>query len=242
VKQPNQLLTAMTPDPRCGFVHECAADDLHPAVAPRMVVASVLLASLLLPVGARAQYIGSTTACTCFAFEDAKGESIEAPQLTKSILLKASGASISSPWGMRIHPILAYLAMHWGVDIAAPEGTPIFAAANGVIEEARDKGELGNYVRLRHSKTLATAYAHISHFAASVRPGVRVARGQVIAYVGSTGLSTGPHLHFEALIDGSRIQVICTCVSPALRASPQPRRRAAEQPSLMPLLRAPSNH
>ena len=195
----------------------------------RVVVGKIALLALLLTIRIHAQRIEGAATCTCFAFEDADGGPIQLPLLKKSTLLQASGAKVSSPWGMRMHPILAYLVMHFGVDIAAPEGTPIYAAANGVIEEARDKGELGNYVRLRHSKTLATAYAHISHFGASVRPGVHVARGQVIAYVGSTGLSTGPHLHFEVLLNGLRIHAICACILPPLRASPQQERYAAEQ-------------
>ena len=213
MKQHYQLLSAAMTDHSGTLTTQAAADHLRSAVAPNLTVAGVVLLALLLPVGARAQHIGTTTACKCFAFEDAKSKPIQLLLLAKSTLMKATGAHISSPWGIRMHPIRAYPAMHWGVDIAAPEGTPIFAAASGIIEEAREKGELGNFVRVRHSKTLATAYAHLSHFAPGIRPGIQVTRGQVIAYVGSTGLTTGPHLHFQVFLDECRIRVICACVA-----------------------------
>jgi murein DD-endopeptidase MepM/ murein hydrolase activator NlpD len=101
---------------------------------------------------------------------------------------------------MRFHPLLAYSRMHQGVDFGAPMGAPILAAASGTVAYAARHGGHGNYVRLNHSKELSTGYAHMSRFA--VRPGQKVAQGQVIGYVGSTGISTGPHLHYEVWLRG----------------------------------------
>lgn len=118
------------------------------------------------------------------------------------------GARLSSGFGRRLNPILGYTAMHAGVDFAAMTGTPIFAAGDGVIEEVGPKGAYGNYIRVRHSGGMATAYAHISRFARGIKDGTRVRQGDVIAYVGSTGRSTGPHLHFEVLRDGHQINPV----------------------------------
>jgi murein DD-endopeptidase MepM/ murein hydrolase activator NlpD len=104
---------------------------------------------------------------------------------------------ISSRFGMRRHPILGYSRMHAGVDFAAPKGTPILAAGRGVVVQAGYYGGYGLYVELRHTATIATAYGHMSRLARGIRPGVHVRQGQVIGYVGSTGLATGPHLHYE---------------------------------------------
>ncbi|WP_395645036.1 peptidoglycan DD-metalloendopeptidase family protein [Terricaulis sp.] len=110
-----------------------------------------------------------------------------------------NGARLSSGFGMRRHPILGYSRMHRGTDFAAPIGTPILAAGDGVVSRAGPFSSFGNYVRIRHSNGYDTAYAHLSRFARGVRPGVRVRQGQVIGYVGTTGRSTGPHLHYEVL-------------------------------------------
>jgi murein DD-endopeptidase MepM/ murein hydrolase activator NlpD len=118
------------------------------------------------------------------------------------------GARLSSGFGRRRHPVLGYTAMHAGVDFAAMTGTPIFAAGEGVIEESGPKGSYGNYLRIRHGSGIATAYAHISRFARGIKEGVRVRQGDVIAYVGSTGRSTGPHLHFEVLRDGRQVNPV----------------------------------
>jgi len=124
-----------------------------------------------------------------------KGESVRKGLLRTPI----DGARISSKFGMRRHPVLGYSKMHKGVDFAAPTGTPIYAAGDGVIDEAGPKGAYGNYVRIRHNGQVSTAYAHMSRFGKNIRRGARVAQGDVIGYVGSTGRSTGPHLHFEVL-------------------------------------------
>ena len=115
------------------------------------------------------------------------------------------GARISSPFGMRVNPILGYSMMHRGVDFAAPIGTPIYAAGDGRIVEEGRKGGYGNYIRIRHNGEYSTAYAHMSRFAKGMSPGRRVQQGDVIGYIGTTGRSTGPHLHYEVLRDDSQI-------------------------------------
>jgi murein DD-endopeptidase MepM/ murein hydrolase activator NlpD len=115
------------------------------------------------------------------------------------------GARLSSTFGMRRHPILGYSRMHKGVDFAAPTGTPIYAAGGGRVAAAGRNGSYGNYIRVRHSGEYSTAYAHLSRFAKGLRPGQRVRQGQVIGYVGTTGRSTGPHLHYEVLRNDQQI-------------------------------------
>jgi murein DD-endopeptidase MepM/ murein hydrolase activator NlpD len=115
------------------------------------------------------------------------------------------GARLSSRFGMRRHPILGYNRMHKGVDFAAPTGTPIYAAGAGTVELAKRNGGYGKYIRIRHTGEYSTAYAHLSGFAKGVTPGRRVRQGQVIGYVGTTGRSTGPHLHYEVLRNNAQI-------------------------------------
>ena len=116
-----------------------------------------------------------------------------------------NGARLSSSYGMRKHPISGYNKMHKGVDFAAPSGTPIFAAGNGVIEYAGRNGGYGKYIRIRHDSTYKTAYAHLKSYKKGITSGVRVKQGDVIGYVGSTGKSTGPHLHYEIIVNGVQI-------------------------------------
>ncbi|QQR68664.1 MAG: M23 family metallopeptidase [Alphaproteobacteria bacterium] len=112
------------------------------------------------------------------------------------------GGYITSTFGMRNHPILGFSRMHKGVDFGAPVGSPIYAAGHGVIEEIGPKGAYGRYVRLRHGEGVQTAYAHMSRFAQGLKVGAKVEQGETIGYVGSSGRSTGPHLHYEVLMDG----------------------------------------
>jgi murein DD-endopeptidase MepM/ murein hydrolase activator NlpD len=115
------------------------------------------------------------------------------------------GARLSSKFGPRRHPVLGYTRMHKGIDFAAPTGTPILAAGDGVVDFAgRNKG-YGNYVRVRHDGEYSTAYAHLSRFQKGMKRGRRITQGEVIGYVGSTGLSTGPHLHYEVLRRGAQV-------------------------------------
>lgn len=133
-----------------------------------------------------------------------------------------SGARISSGYGMRRHPILGYNRMHRGVDFAAPTGTPIFAAGSGRLVRVGRFGSYGNYVRIDHGNGFETAYAHLSRFAKGMRSGRRVRQGEVIGYVGSTGRSTGPHLHFEVLKSGRQVNPLDVAQPPAesLRGDP----------------------
>ena len=125
----------------------------------------------------------------------------------KKALMKTpiNGARLSSSYGMRKHPILGYNKMHRGTDFAAPEGTPIMASGDGVIIKAGWCGGGGNCVKIRHNKTYQTVYAHMKNFSNLSIPGNRVKQGQVIGYVGSTGMSTGPHLHYEVIENGKKI-------------------------------------
>ncbi len=115
------------------------------------------------------------------------------------------GARISSGYGMRKHPVLGYSKMHKGVDFAAPTGTPVYAAGDGVIEKASRFGSYGNYVRIKHMNGYKTAYAHLNGFGKGIKSGVRVEQGDVIGYIGSTGRSTGPHLHYEVLVNDTQV-------------------------------------
>ena len=125
----------------------------------------------------------------------------------KKALMKTpiNGARLSSSFGMRKHPILGYNKMHRGTDFAAPEGTPIMASGDGVIIKAGWCGGGGNCVKIKHNKTYQTIYAHMKNFSNISIPGNRVKQGQIIGYVGSTGMSTGPHLHYEVIENGKKI-------------------------------------
>ncbi len=134
-------------------------------------------------------------------FYDRTGKSL------RKFLLRTpvDGARLSSRFGPRRHPILGYNRMHKGIDFAAPTGTPIYAAGGGRVVAAARNGGYGNYIRIDHTGEYATAYAHLSRFAKGISRGRRVEQGQVIGFVGSTGASTGPHLHYEVLRNGTQI-------------------------------------
>ena len=130
----------------------------------------------------------------------------EGKNVKKSILkTPLDGARLSSTYGMRKHPISGFNKMHKGIDFAAPKGTPVYAGGNGVIEMAGRNGGYGNYIRIRHNNEYKTAYAHLSGFKKGISKGVRVNQGEVIGYVGSTGRSTGPHLHYEIIYQNKQI-------------------------------------
>ncbi len=116
-----------------------------------------------------------------------------------------NGARLSSGFGMRKHPILGYNKKHQGVDFAAPTGTPIMAAGSGRIEFVGNNGGAGKYIRIKHLNGYKTSYSHLSKYASGIQKNVKVRQGQVIGYVGNTGLSTGPHLHYEVIFNGKRI-------------------------------------
>ena len=131
----------------------------------------------------------------------------QAGRSIKKSLMKTpiNGARLSSSFGMRKHPILGFNKMHRGTDFAAPEGTPIMASGDGKVIRARWCGGGGNCIKIRHNSTYSTVYAHLKNFARGIREGVRVTQGQIIGYVGSTGMSTGPHLHYEVIVNGKKV-------------------------------------
>ena len=132
---------------------------------------------------------------------DSKGKSA-----TKALMkTPINGARLSSSYGMRKHPILGYNRLHQGIDFAAPIGTPIMAAGTGRIEFVGTNGGAGKYIRIKHLNGYKTAYAHLNSFASGMNKGVRVRQGQAIGFVGSTGLSTGPHLHYEVWFNNKKI-------------------------------------
>ncbi|MBP7190423.1 MAG: peptidoglycan DD-metalloendopeptidase family protein [Rickettsiaceae bacterium] len=126
-------------------------------------------------------------------------------------------ARISSHFGNRKHPIQGYTKMHRGVDFSAPIGTPIYSAGDGVITEIGWKAGYGKFIQVKHSSTLSTAYAHASRFANGVKQGSRIKQGQVIAYVGTTGNSTGPHLHYEVRINGKQVNPMSVKGTPGMQ-------------------------
>lgn len=132
---------------------------------------------------------------------DGKGNSVRKSLLRTPI----NGARVSSGFGLRRHPILGYSKMHKGTDFAAPSGTPIMAAGSGTIAYMAVKGGYGNYVQIKHNPDYSTAYGHASRFNKKFHVGSKVKQGDIVAYVGTTGRSTGPHLHFEVLYKGSQI-------------------------------------
>ena len=137
-------------------------------------------------------------------FYDANGEA------ARKFLMKTpiNGARLSSHYGKRKHPVLGYTKLHKGTDFAAPRGTPIYAAGNGVIERASRWSSYGNYIRIRHANGYKTAYAHLNGYAKGIKSGKRVKQGDVIGYVGTTGRSTGPHLHYEVLVNGKQVNAM----------------------------------
>lgn len=151
-------------------------------------------------------------------FFDANGKSVRKTLMVTPI----DGARISSRYGMRRHPIQGYNRMHRGLDFAAPSGTPIMAAGDGIVEYAGRNGGYGNYIRIRHPNDYKTIYGHMSKYARGIRKGARVKQGDTIGYVGSTGLSTGPHLHYE-------VQYRRKAVNPASVKTPPGRTLAGQE-------------
>ena len=142
-----------------------------------------------------------------FDIEGSEGHYDKNGKSVKKALMKTpiNGARLSSPFGMRKHPIDGFNKMHRGTDFAAPMGTPIMASGDGVVKKAGWCGGGGNCVKIKHNSTYQTVYAHMSKFARGIKSGVRVKQGQTIGYVGSTGKSTGPHLHYEVIVNGKKV-------------------------------------
>ncbi len=160
----------------------------------------ILYAALVLS-GRRVELYRFTPKSGRTDYFDQNGKSVRKTLMRTPI----DGARISSGYGRRRHPILGYNRMHRGTDFAAPRGTPVYAAGDGVIELAGRKGGYGKYIRIRHNSTYKTAYAHLNGYARKIKRGRRVKQGQVIGYVGSTGRSTGPHLHYEVMVNGRQV-------------------------------------
>ena len=136
-----------------------------------------------------------------YGYFDINGKSVEKALMKTPI----NGARLSSSFGMRKHPILGFNKMHRGTDFAAPKGTPIMASGSGTVLLAKWCGGGGNCVKIKHNSTYQTIYAHMKAFAKGIKKGKKVRQGQIIGYVGSTGMSTGPHLHYEVLINGKKV-------------------------------------
>jgi len=152
---------------------------------------------------------------------DEKGES------ATKFLMKTpiNGARISSNFGTRRHPISGFTRLHKGTDFAAPTGTPIYAAGSGTVQRASWNGGYGNYIKIKHSRGYETAYAHLSRYASGLKSGQKVRQGQVIGYVGSTGASTGPHLHYEVYVDGKPLNAMSLKLPTG--------RKLAEEPAML---------
>ena len=150
---------------------------------------------------------GESNALYYFDKKGSEGHFDKSGKSVQKALMKTpiNGARLSSPFGMRKHPIDGFNKMHKGTDFAAPEGTPIMASGNGVVKKAGWCGGGGNCVVIKHNSTYQTVYAHMSKFAKNIKSGVRVKQGQIIGFVGSTGKSTGPHLHYEVIVNGKKI-------------------------------------
>ena len=144
-----------------------------------------------------------------YSFKDNNGighYDIKGRSIVKSLMkTPINGARLSSRFGMRKHPILGYNKMHRGTDFAAPSGTPIMASGSGTVTRARWCGGGGNCVKIKHNSTYQTVYAHMKSFARGIKEGKKVKQGQIIGYVGSTGMSTGPHLHYEVIVNGKKV-------------------------------------
>jgi murein DD-endopeptidase MepM/ murein hydrolase activator NlpD len=162
-------------------------------------ISNLLYANLKINGKNRPVYAYESESGVSFYYAD--GQSVKKQFMSTPI----NGARISSGYGLRMHPIHGYTKFHKGLDFAAPRGTPVIAAADGVVTKSCWYGTYGHYIEIQHSGGYSTAYAHLSGYAKHIRPGVRVSQGRTIGYVGSTGASTGPHLHFELKKNGSQI-------------------------------------
>ena len=161
----------------------------------------VLFASLTLGGVSKRYYRYRTGDDGVVDYYDEEGKSAKKFLMRKPVVVGV----LRSGFGWRVHPILGYRRLHAGVDYAAPKGTPIYAAGNGVVEKAGKSSGYGNMTIIRHTNGYETAYGHQSAFADGIAPGVHVRQGQLIGYVGSTGLSTGPHVHFEIRVNGQPV-------------------------------------
>ncbi|NQU60192.1 MAG: peptidoglycan DD-metalloendopeptidase family protein [Rhodospirillales bacterium] len=186
-------------DIRKGDGFEVMFEQFHDGQGRNVHSGNIQFAALTLSGKRHAIYLFTMPDGTSDYFDE-KGQSARKALMSTPI----DGARLSSGFGRRRHPILGYNKMHRGVDFAAPRGTPIYAAGNGVVVQSGRNGAYGNYVKVRHNSRYETAYAHMKSIARKARRGMRVSQGQVIGYVGTTGRSTGAHLHYEILAGGRR--------------------------------------
>lgn len=187
-------------DVQPGDSFEVVFERLYDETGASVAVGKILIAEMVLR-GKRERYYRYRAKDGTTDYFDARGRSVRKALVVTPI----DGARISSGFGRRRHPVLGYTSMHRGTDFTAPRGTPVLAAGRGRIEVAGRNGAYGRYIRIRHNATYKTAYAHLKGFARGIKRGTRVKQGQVIGYVGSSGRSTGPHLHYEILRNGRKI-------------------------------------
>ena len=184
------------PGDRFSLIYETLLDDDGRSLKP----GALHFASLVLSGEERAVY-RYPRANGRAGYFDGDGKNVRKALMRTPI----DGARLTSEFGMRRHPIRGFNRMHKGVDFGAPSGTPVYASGDGVVERATKMGGYGRYVRIRHNSAYKTAYAHLRAFARGLHPGKRVSQGEVIGYVGSSGISTGPHLHYEVLYNGRQV-------------------------------------
>jgi murein DD-endopeptidase MepM/ murein hydrolase activator NlpD len=181
---------------RFEVLYEQAVDETgQPGGTPTLIYAALQISGRITPIYRVAMPGG------VYEYYDAKGESIRKGLLRTPV----EGAHLTSGFGMRRHPLMGFSRMHKGVDFGAVTGTPIYAAGAGIIEESGWKSGYGRYVRIRHNNKVSTAYAHMNQFGRGIARGTRVAQGQVIGYVGASGMATGPHLHYEVMVDNNQV-------------------------------------
>ncbi|MBI3419024.1 MAG: M23 family metallopeptidase [Proteobacteria bacterium] len=192
------------PGDRFETLYEQATDeDGHGVGDATLIYAALQVGPKILPIYRVAMPAGS------FEYYDATGKSVRKGLLRTPV----EGAHLTSGFGMRLHPILGFSRMHKGVDFGAPSGAPIYAAGAGIVEEAGYHSGYGRYIRLRHNGHLSTAYAHLRQFGRGITRGARINQGDVIGYVGASGIATGPHLHYEVLVDNQQVNPLTVNVA-----------------------------
>lgn len=184
-----------------GDVFEAALEETLNDQGEALGARRLLYASMSTKTKSRALYAFAPSGGAAPNWFDGAGRSIQRSLMRTPV----EGARISSTFGMRLHPVLGFTRMHKGTDFATPVGTPVFASGDGKVVVAGFHTDFGNYIRIQHTPTLATAYAHLSKIDDGIAVGVAVRQGQQIALTGNTGLTSGPHLHYEVLVNGEQV-------------------------------------
>ena len=182
---------------------------------PRKQVPNQLLYTSITVNGHKRSFYRFRTPDGKIDYYDRNGNSAKKFLMRKPV--RSNRVRLASGFGYRIHPVLHVRKLHTGTDWAAPTGTPILAAGDGTVVYAGRRGGYGNYIRIRHANGYQTAYAHQHHFAKGMKVGLRVRQGQVIGYIGTTGRSTGPHLHFEVLVNNKFVNAMTIPVPRGLK-------------------------